>query len=179
MKIQSSKFKVHAFAALILGVSGTVISAQTGDNFDLSHNVIASGGGKSAGTSSARAFTIEGTIGQGFAGTESSSTPPQLSVRGGFWGFLQPLPTAAAVSIAGRVLTPQGRGLATTLVTLTSAAGERRTTTTNPFGFYRFEGVEVGQTYIVAVLARRFIFTPQTVVVGDEISGLNFVAVIN
>ena len=179
MKVHSSKFKVYAYGTLIIFVFTTMIPAQAGAPFDLSHNVIASGGGKSAGTSSARSFTIEGTIGQGFAGTESSSTPPQLSVRGGFWGFLQPLPTAAAVSIAGRVLTPQGRGLATTLVTLTSAAGERRTTTTNPFGFYRFEGVEVGQTYIVAVLARRFIFTPQTVVVGDEISGLNFVAMAN
>ena len=179
MKVRSSKYKVHTFAAFCLCVSAVMVQAQTGAPFDLSHNVIASGGGRSTATLPGRSFSIEGTIGQGFAGRTSSSTTPQFSVEGGFWGFRTLLPTATTVGVSGRVLSSQGRGVGQARVIITSAAGIRQTATTNVFGFYRFDEVEVGETYIVNVLIKRFEFTPRVISVNDEITGLDFVAMVN
>jgi hypothetical protein len=151
----------------------SVATAQTGGPFDLSHNVIASGGGRSAGTNGVRTFSVDGTIGQGFAGTESSSTSPQFTVRGGFWAFTGFTPTAASVSISGRVLTAQRRGISNARVTITDPDGETRSTMTNVLGFYRFDQVEVGSTYTVSAIMKRFQFTPQIVTVNDEITGLD------
>jgi hypothetical protein len=60
-----------------------------------------------------------------------------------------------------------------------SSAGVRRTATSTAFGNYHFDGVGVGQTYTISVLARRWQFTPQIVVVDDEITGLDFRALPN
>jgi hypothetical protein len=85
-------------------------------------------------------------------------------------------PTAATVSISGRVLTPEGRGLTNATVTLTGANGYSRTSRTSTIGYYRFDEVESGQTYIFTLNSKRYQFTPQVVTVMENLSDLNFTA---
>jgi CSLREA domain-containing protein len=84
-------------------------------------------------------------------------------------------PTAAAVTIGGRILSGK-IGVMNATVTLTDSEGNSRTARTNPFGFYRFNGVPAGQTCIVSVSAKRFEFAPQVVIPYDNIADLDFIA---
>lgn len=83
-------------------------------------------------------------------------------------------PTASTVSISGRVLTPQGRGLVNAAVVLTDASGVSRQARTSTFGYYRFGEVAAGQTYIVEVVSKRYQFAPQVIAVTQDLSELNF-----
>lgn len=85
-------------------------------------------------------------------------------------------PTAATVSISGRVLTPQGRGLINATVILTDTNGNVRTARSGTFGYYRFDEVEAGRTYIFSVRSKRYQFTPQVVNVTEDLTDLNFTA---
>jgi len=85
-------------------------------------------------------------------------------------------PTAASVSISGRVLTGSGRGLANASVYLTDQNGNTRVSRTSSFGYYRFEDVQAGQTVIVTVVSKRFQFAPQVLNLTEEATQLNFVA---
>lgn len=86
-------------------------------------------------------------------------------------------PTAAAVTVSGRVISGRGRGVARARVSFTDAAGNRQTAITNPFGYYRFEAVEVGITYVFEARAKGFEFAPQIVYLTEEMTNLNFTAV--
>ncbi len=83
---------------------------------------------------------------------------------------------SAPVSVSGRVLNSSGRGVYNAIVTLTDSSGGVRSTITNPFGYYRFFQVAVGETYTFRVRSKRYIFTPQVVAVNNETTELNFVA---
>jgi CSLREA domain-containing protein len=85
-------------------------------------------------------------------------------------------PTAASVSISGRILTADGRGLQNALVILTDAAGNMRSARSSSFGFYRFEGIAAGQVYVVSVESKRSRFTPRVVNVTENLSDLDFIA---
>jgi hypothetical protein len=56
-------------------------------------------------------------------------------------GYL--IPTAADVSIGGRVKTPNGRGIGRVTMMLTDQNGAVRITATNHFGYYKFNNVAV------------------------------------
>jgi len=83
-------------------------------------------------------------------------------------------PTAASVSIGGRVIVGKGRGLLNATIYLTDASGTTRATRTSTFGYYRFDDVEAGQTVIVTVVSKRYQFAPQVVNVTEEITNLDF-----
>ena len=85
-------------------------------------------------------------------------------------------PTAAAVSIGGRVSDAGGRGVSRAVVNMTDARGEARTSLTNPFGYYRFDNVAAGDSYIFTVSHKSYTFTPQVLVVADELSNFDFTA---
>ncbi len=82
-------------------------------------------------------------------------------------------PTAASVSIGGRV-TVGGSGLARARVTFVDASGETRSATTDLFGYYRFEDIAAGETIILSVSAKRYVFAPQVVTALDESEEINF-----
>lgn len=82
--------------------------------------------------------------------------------------------TAANVSVSGRVMTAGGSGLSGAVVSMTDSQGVTRTATTSPFGYYRFDEVQAGQTYLFNVSAKRYRFAPRIVTVGDELTDLNF-----
>jgi hypothetical protein len=84
-------------------------------------------------------------------------------------------PTSAGVDVSGRVLTPDGRGLRNATVTMTDSNGVVRTATTSSFGFYRFEGVTVGESYVMGVSSRSYRFTPRVVQVFDTLTDVDFI----
>lgn len=87
-------------------------------------------------------------------------------------------PTAAPVTIGGRVISASGRGISKAAVTITEAGGESRTVFTNAFGYYRFEGVSAGETYIFSVRHKRhnFIEPIQAHFINAERSDINFIS---
>jgi len=88
------------------------------------------------------------------------------------------LPTAAGVSVGGRVLTGE-RGLSNARVTLTSQDGQVRQVVTGAFGYYRFDDVVAGETYILTVNSKRFAFSPRVVTINEEIADLDLIAIEN
>jgi hypothetical protein len=85
-------------------------------------------------------------------------------------------PTAASVSISGRVLTDgKRRGLANAVIYLTEVNGNIRIARTNSFGYYRFDEIEVGQIVTLTAYSKRYQFSPQVVNVSDNLTDLNFI----
>lgn len=160
--------------ALCLSVSVVNITAQTGGTFDLSHSVIAAGGGSA---STGGTFNVSGTVGQHVAGTSSNSSPARFDLHGGFW-FQSLAPTAAAVSITGRVTTSSGQGIRGVRLALTSPDGARRTATTSTFGYYAFDDVAVGHTYVLEIASKRYTFQNPTRVFSlqDTLTDMDFTA---
>jgi subtilisin-like proprotein convertase family protein len=89
-------------------------------------------------------------------------------------GTLAPL--AAEVSVAGRVVTSNGRGLPNGSVIFTDSHGVVYTTMTNQIGRFFIDGLPLGETYIVTVAAKRYRFTPQVLTLSENLTGLNFTA---
>ena len=87
-------------------------------------------------------------------------------------------PTAANVTIGGRIVTANGQGIRNVRVILTDQNGTTRSVSTNSFGIYGFENVEVGQTLIVSVAHKKYQFeTPSQVFqIDDARDDLNFTA---
>ncbi|HEY0429728.1 MAG TPA: carboxypeptidase-like regulatory domain-containing protein [Pyrinomonadaceae bacterium] len=87
-------------------------------------------------------------------------------------------PTAATVTVGGRVISPYGRPLANATVAMYDQIGQTRVTRTNPFGFYHFDEVEVGETYIFEISSKKYVFTNaiRSVYVIEEINSLDFFA---
>jgi CSLREA domain-containing protein len=85
-------------------------------------------------------------------------------------------PTAASVSVSGRVLA-EGAGVSGAIVTMTDVAGATRSARTNPFGYYHFTDVQAGATYVFSVSSKQYSFSPQVVTVYEEMTDLNFTMV--
>ena len=82
---------------------------------------------------------------------------------------------SSLVTVAGRVATADGRGIGKARVTiLNTMSGERQTISTNPFGYFQFEEIEVGITYVIEVNSKRYTFESQAINVTDAIEGLTF-----
>ncbi|MBK6725536.1 MAG: DUF4394 domain-containing protein [Acidobacteria bacterium] len=87
---------------------------------------------------------------------------------------VSPCPTSAGVEVSGRVLTPDGRGLRNTVVSMVDSQGTHRTATTSSFGYYSFSEVEVGEAYVMSVDSRRYRFAPRLVQVFDNLTDVDF-----
>ena len=156
------------FAILLLP---SFITAQTGGQFAITQTVIAGGGAESSGGN----FGVVGTTAQATAGTDSGSG--QFAVKGGFWqAFFAP--TAAQVSVGGRVLTANGAGIRNARVTMTDQNGQTQIAATSTFGYFRFQEVAVGEVYVFTVHSKRFTFSNGTriLLVSEEISDMVFIA---
>jgi Carboxypeptidase regulatory-like domain len=86
----------------------------------------------------------------------------------------QLVPSAASVSVSGTVTTPEGRALRGAVVIMSDGQGNTRRAVSSSFGYYSFDDVTVGQTYILNVASKRYQFGPQVVTVDDEMTGVNF-----
>ncbi len=151
---------------LLLAQSGP--RAQSGGGFEITGSVVAGGGDPAAQGD----FALDSTTGQSVAGNAIGSGLFALS--GGFWNYTTLAPTAASVSISGRVLTPAGAGLSNALLYLQTGGGELLVARSSSLGYYRFDGIEAGQTVLISVQSKRYTYTPRVVTTLDEISGLDF-----
>jgi hypothetical protein len=95
------------------------------------------------------------------------------------WGVGNAVPTAANASLGGRVLTADGQGIRNATV-IVSGGGltEPRYATTGTFGNYQFDGLPVGQTYVITVISKRYVFANSSRIVNlsDSVTDADFVA---
>lgn len=148
---------------LIMVVAG---AAQSGGTFEIKQSVTANSGG----TSSGGTFSVDGTAGQPLI--DISNQAP-FSVESGFWSSSF-TPTAAGVSVSGRVRTADGRGLSNAIVTLVACGGLMRSTRTGSFGYYRFDDLAAGETVVVSISSKRYIFQPLVLTLNDHITDADF-----
>ena len=59
---------------------------------------------------------------------------------------------------------------------MSDMAGNRLVAVTNSFGFFHFDEVPTGGTYIVSVTSRKFSIDSRLVEVNSDVSDLTFVA---
>ena len=87
-------------------------------------------------------------------------------------------PTASDATISGRVTDAYGRAISSAAISVQDITGVPKFVYTNTFGYYSVKGLDVGQTYILSVSARRYTFTNPTMLInlGDNVEGANFVA---
>ncbi|MBV9241441.1 MAG: carboxypeptidase regulatory-like domain-containing protein, partial [Acidobacteria bacterium] len=85
-------------------------------------------------------------------------------------------PTAAAVTVSGRVVDPNGTGLRGAVVRLTDETGISRSATTNAFGYFVMENISSGKTYVGSVKSRGYVVDQRLVSVTDTIADLTFAA---
>jgi hypothetical protein len=95
------------------------------------------------------------------------------------WGiqFLQA--TAAQASISGRVTTAEGAGIRNANVVITgNSLPEARVVTTGSFGYFSFDGLTVGETYVVTVNSQRYTFSvpSRVITLVDNVVDADFTA---
>ncbi len=98
------------------------------------------------------------------------------SISGG-WGLEFFAPTAADVSISGRVTTAEGRGIRNARVTVTgNSLTTPITVSTGVNGRYTVSGLTPGETYVVTVGARRFFFEQpsRVITLQDSVTDADF-----
>lgn len=156
---------------ILLTVIRTFGQIATGGTLTLEKAATANGGGEVSGG----IYSVTGTAGQPVAGVASIGTG--FSLQHGFW-TRDLAPTASMASIRGRLTTADGSGIRNAVVTLQRADGTFRTTLTASLGYYFFNDVESGQSYVLSVASKRFAFSqPSRIVnVGDDVVDVDFVA---
>ena len=163
-----------SIALIFFAIAAATCLGQTGSGYVISQSVTANGG---LTQSRGGAFSVAGTIGQSVAGQPANATG--YDIYAGFWTPPTILaPTAALVTAAGRVQTADGRGIRNALVTLVNAGGIRQTAVTGAFGYFRFDGVEAGLTYVISVSTKQYVFAQpsQIVAIQDSADEIIFVA---
>ncbi len=110
-------------------------------------------------------------------GDEVTATASDVS--GNTSEFFPPTaPSAAGVSVGGRITFADGRPVSGAALTLANVHGVRMTALSNPFGYYRFDGVEAGATYILSVSSKRAQFPQPSRILSieDSLADVDFVA---
>jgi hypothetical protein len=107
-------------------------------------------------------------------------TPVSITgcIAGG-WGLEFLTSTASNAYVSGRVTTADGRGIRNARVTITGdSLSEPRIAQTGSFGYFSFEGLQTGQTYVVTVNAQRYTFSTPSHVISlvDNVVDADFVA---
>lgn len=172
----SSTSQVISYQISGTGASTTVSQTGIAGSFGSTMNTLAfnqAGTFLFAANSSSRSigrFSFNQTSG---AVTHLGTTPGNTAGTAGFLAGMDYLPslapTAAEVSISGQVLAGK-RGIARAIVTISDGSGNIRSEKTNSFGYFRFDNVAVGQTYILDVSAKGYSFAPQVVSVNEELT---------
>ncbi len=164
-----------AFALLVTSLSFPFsANGQSGGQFSIINSVVAAGGGQNA---TGGTFSLDGTIGQTVAGDTISG--PLFNIKSGFFTAAPRGTTAADVSVSGRVTRENGTGLKRVRVFLNGGTlTAPRIALTNGFGYFTFEDVEVGQTYVVSVVSKRFGFGQNSQIISlvDNVTDLVFIS---
>ena len=87
-------------------------------------------------------------------------------------------PSAAPVSVTGRITTANGNGIRNVRVVLTEENGTMHNAITGSFGYFVFENIESGQGVVVSVSAKRYTFSQPSrfISLEDNISDADWVS---
>jgi hypothetical protein len=85
-------------------------------------------------------------------------------------------PAADQAEINGWLLDQMGQGIPKASILLTDTAGRTRSAISNGFGYYRFAGLEAGQTYTVSAESKGRTFAPLTLSVTDRMLSVDLIA---
>lgn len=102
-----------------------------------------------------------------------------VAVTGQITGAQQRVITAADASLKGRVKTSKNRGVANAAVEISGGdLAEPIRYRTNQLGYFQFEGLSVGQTYVVTVSSKRYQFAESSRIVTllEQLADFDFVA---
>jgi hypothetical protein len=139
--------------------------------FQLEQMSIATGGVTNATSGS---FAVGGTTGQAAGGRSISAQ--SFTLYPGFWTPADLAPTAAHVTVGGRVLSPSGSPVYGARVSITDQEGNTQAALSNPFGYYQFDDVEVGRGYVLEAKHKTYQFNPIFVHLVDQIADLDLIA---
>jgi hypothetical protein len=158
------------FVALTRGQENGIIAS--GGVFTLEKASVAGGGLEKQ----LSIFSEHGTTAQSIAGVRSSGG--SYSLYSGFWTPDSFAPTAAGVNVGGRITTSDGFGIRNVAVSITFPSGEIRNALSGSMGYYSFDDIPSGATYIISVSAKRFTFDDPVRVrhVLDELTDVDFTA---
>ncbi len=90
---------------------------------------------------------------------------------------LQLSPSAANVSLSGRIVSSQAKGapgIGGALIVVSSPEGESWTGRSNAFGYFEITGIPAGATYLINITHKRYTFDTRTMNVVDDESRLLF-----
>ena len=75
-------------------------------------------------------------------------------------------------------MTASGRGIRNVYLTLTDERGNTRMAVSSSFGYYHFEDVAAGETYIISASAKRYTFSQpsQVLNLNEDTDAINFIA---
>ena len=110
----------------------------------------------------------------GVVGVTIAAGTTDLTVDAG----LVPITTAANANISGRIVSQTGRGIGGVKVVIVGGSlTEPRYTQTNPFGYYRFSDLDVGEYYVVTVYSKRYVFSNPSRVISlqEDIFNADFI----
>ena len=110
-----------------------------------------------------------------FSSGQSATSPLQTSIDNIQVNGTPAAPSAAGVSVSGRVLTPDGRGVRNARVVITDSLGVARAVTTSSFGSYVFDEVPAGASYVMTVQSKLYRFASRLVEVTDTLTNIDFV----
>ena len=85
-------------------------------------------------------------------------------------------PTAAPISLSGRVLTSYGRYIGGASVSLTDGSGMVRDTRSTSLGYFHFENLSPNRVYILNASAKRYEFVPKVVKMSDDLADFDLLA---
>jgi hypothetical protein len=116
-----------------------------------------------------------------YARDDNGTFQPEVlsGIIGGGWGLELLQTTAAQASLSGRVTTAEGAGIRNARITIAGdSLPEPLTATTGSFGYFSFNGLRSGQTYVVTVNSQRYTFTvpSRVITLVDNLFDVDFVA---
>lgn len=176
--------------SLVFEYSTNATSLTSGAYVDepaLNFNSIVSGGGSLNGNDAANRRIISSTISANLSPNETIWIRwTDVDVSGSDHGLaiddlvLTPMAlTAAGVTIAGQVKNVRGTGIRRALIMLSGGdLAAPLYQMTDDSGYYRFEEISVGNTYILSVFAKKYVFAQPTVVLSlnESVGDLDFTA---
>ena len=109
-----------------------------------------------------------------FSSSDSLGNLVTTNYSGGSVNITPPL--AASVSVGGRVTDEGGNPVSNAQISLAGGDGATRLARSNAFGYYRFDDVPAGATYVLDVSSKRYAFQSQAVTPFEDVSEVNFTA---
>src|SRR5690606_233981 len=85
-------------------------------------------------------------------------------------------PSAAGVTLQGRVLTAAGNAIQNARVLVTDEDSQVFVARTNTFGYFQVHDLEAGHNYIVSAVARNHSFGAQAITLNEQVTQINIIS---